>query len=421
MDPKPCTAAVVGLGYVGLPLAVHLAKNGCPVLGLDIDGSKVEQLSKGKSYIPDVSDPELTELLRNGLFAPRTPDDAIRQATHIIVTVPTPLKDGKTPNLDYLRSASSLVAEHLQRGQTVIVESTTFPGTLEEVILPILSATGLKAGVDYYLGYSPERIDPGNRDYPLWRIPKVVSGYTAACLEQVSRFYGQFFERIVPVSNPKVAELCKLFENIQRLVNISLVNEMDILCRQMGIDFHETLRAAATKPYGYTPYWPGPGIGGHCIPVDPLYFQWRAGQAGLCSQLIQAAYEINQRMPREVVRRIEDALDSKRPHAPAEILLIGLAYKKDVNDLRESAAIQVFKLLLARGHTVLYHDPHVPRIQLLGQHHHSQPLTPELLHRADAVAVLTDHSTVDWELVGQYAAVIIDTRGVFSESRVNTA
>lgn len=411
MDMATGTAAVIGLGYVGLPLAMHMVEKGIPVMGFDRDERKVRKLANGRSYIPDVSDHEVKAAVDSGMFRPQLPSEKLADADWIAVCVPTPLGANGKPDLSAMKGAASFVAKHLRRGQTVVFESSTFPGTLEEVILPILKESGLAAGTDYYLGYSPERIDPGNELYPVEKIPKVVSGLTEACLAKVNDWYGRLFEKTVPVSAPKVAEACKLIENIQRLVNISLVNELDLICEKMGIDVWEALEAASTKPFGFTPYWPGPGIGGHCIPVDPLYFQWKAKRSGTASRLIDAAHRVNEAMPRAVAERVMK-IARKRKGEGGKVLVIGLAYKKDVNDVRESPALDICALLAGAGFELKYHDPHVPDVRIAGKKYVSYSLTPALLQEADAVVILTDHSAVDWELVRTHARRILDTRGV---------
>lgn len=412
---KPIDTVVLGLGYVGLPLALHLAKRGRVVRGMDIDINKVISLKYGHSYVDDVSDAHVREALESRFFSVSLPNQDLEQAAYIIVCVPTPFDQQRgVPDLSALLSATSFIATHLQKGQTIIYESSTYPGTTEEVILPILEQSGWMAGRDFYLGYSPERIDPGNKQYHLSNIPKVVSGVTNNCLEKVVALYQLCFDQVVPVSSPRVAELCKLFENIQRLVNISLVNEMDVICHRMGISFRESLQAAATKPFGFTPYYPGPGIGGHCIPVDPQYFQWKAAQQGLRSKIIDEALRVNQHMPGEVVGLIESKLNLQciRRKMKPRILLIGLTYKKDVRDLRESPALEIFGQLLKKGYHVEYHDPLVPKIKLNQEWRHSVSLTGEKIQEAHVVAILTDHSTIDWDLVKKEANQIVDTRGV---------
>lgn len=403
--------AVIGLGYVGLPLAIHFANSDFSVIGIDLNHNKIESLSNGISYIPDVDDTTLQAVMDKALFSASTPDKAIeklRQSSYIIVTVPTPLTENGDPDLGAVISASKFIQKELQQGQTVIFESSTYPGTLEDVVLPILQKTGKTVGQDFYLGYSPERIDPQNHRFTLRTIPKVISGQTDVCRNKVYELYQHAFDQLVPVSFPKVAEMCKLFENIQRMVNISLVNEVFSLCRKMNIDFYEVLQAASTKPFGYTPYWPGPGIGGHCIPVDPIYFQWKVGQLGMKSRLIEAAIEINDKMPAEIVQQVKEAV----PAQDSKVLLIGVAYKKDVNDLRVSPALEIFHLLLQQGYQVGYYDPYFPSITIKGKEYASVEFSKTQIKEADVAVILTDHSNIDWNLVQDESKAIIDTRGV---------
>ncbi|MGO0059402.1 nucleotide sugar dehydrogenase [Brevibacillus fluminis] len=409
------TVAIIGLGYVGLPLALLMGSKGCDVLGIDKDQKKIDLLAKKTSYIPDVSSAELAALMEQQLFSASLPTDAIKKADTIIVTVPTPVTEhDRKPDLSALISATEYICTHLRKGQTVIYESSTFPGTLEDVILPILLKAGLQLGVDFYLGYSPERIDPGNTQYRLEQIPKVVSGQTVHCLQKVASFYGRIFDTIVPVSSPKVAEMTKIFENVQRLVNISLVNEIHLICRHMNIDFREALAAAASKPFGFTMYTPGPGIGGHCIPVDPLYFQWKAKEFGLFSTLIEEADKINRSMPAEIVKQVKAVAEH------SSVLLIGLAYKRDVNDVRESPALEIYRLLLKEGIQVSYHDPYVASVAIEDQNHNSRPLTDDLIRKADVVIILTDHSVIDWQMVQKHAKYVIDTRGILNAKESDT-
>lgn len=403
--------AVIGLGFVGLPLAIHFAASGFSVIGIDKDVEKINHLTAGKSYIPDVTDQILQSVTQSGLFTAFTLEDAVkhfRQASHCIVAVPTPLSESQEPDLGALLAATNYIQREVVTGQTIIFESSTYPGTLEDVVLPILQNTGMEVGSDYYLGYSPERIDPGNRNYPLRSIPKVVSGQTDRCRRKVIDLYEQVFEKVIPVSSPKVAEMCKLFENTQRLVNISLVNEIFSLSRRLDVDFYEVLQAAGTKPFGYTPYWPGPGIGGHCIPVDPVYFQWKFKQHGMNSRLIQAAQEINEEMPLEIVQRITEIVKSKS----AKILLIGMTYKKDVNDLRESPALKIFTILMQKGYEVSYYDPYFQSISINQIDYQAVKLSKEQIKQSDAIVILTDHSNIDWNLIRYNANEIIDTRGI---------
>ncbi|MED1086962.1 nucleotide sugar dehydrogenase [Bacillus mycoides] len=409
---RNCIVTVIGLGYVGLPLAVHFAKQGYKVIGLDQDEEKIKMIFKGESYIPDVSSEVLQQLLQDNKLIVHTPTNGVKEfkkSDYVIVTVPTPINQKKEPDLSALISASNYIQQNLQTGQTFIFESSTYPGTLEEIVIPIISKFGKKAGVDYYIGYSPERIDPSNNRYTLQSIPKVVSGQTEKCKQKALALYATVFDKVVPVSSPKVAEMCKLFENIQRLVNISLVNELNALCKRINIDFREAIEAAATKPFGFMPYWPGPGIGGHCIPVDPLYFQWKVNEYGLTSELIEVAHQINARMPQEVVNQVKEVVQS-----PASILVIGIAYKKDVNDMRESPAIPIIQLLVDAGYVVQYYDPFIPSAKIGDTVYESIVLEESILKQVGCTLILTDHSNIDWQFIKQ-ANHIVDTRGVIKK------
>ncbi|HDR8185297.1 TPA: nucleotide sugar dehydrogenase [Bacillus thuringiensis] len=409
------TVAIIGLGYVGLPLAVHFAEKGHTVLGLDKDTRKIESIIKGESYIPDVSSKLLQSLLTKKKIIVNTPDQGIadfQNSDYVIVTVPTPINEQREPDLSALISASHYIQQHLQKGQTFIFESSTYPGTLEEVIIPIISQAGQKVGEDFYIGYSPERIDPANSHYSVQTIPKVISGQTEKCKQKVQELYSTTFDVVVPVSSPKVAEMCKLFENIQRLVNISLVNELNTLCESLGIDFYEALEAASTKPFGFTPYWPGPGIGGHCIPVDPLYFQWRIKKNGAISQLIEAAHVINEEMPEKIVRKVKGMVQS-----PASVLIVGIAYKKDVNDLRESPALPIIELLIEEGYEIEYHDPYISSAKFGDKVYQSVSLDEQVMKQAGCILILTDHSNIDWKLFKGMKRVI-DTRGIVKKVSV---
>ncbi|EJQ59640.1 nucleotide sugar dehydrogenase [Bacillus mycoides] len=406
---------IIGLGYVGLPLAVLFAERGHAVLGLDKDTRKIESIIKGESYIPDVSSNVLQNLLNERKLIVNTPDKGVAEfqnSEYVIVTVPTPINENKEPDLSALVSASHYIQQHLQEGQTFIFESSTYPGTLEEVIIPIISQTGKKVGEDYYIGYSPERIDPANSQYSVETIPKVISGQTEQCKQKVQDLYSTIFDVVVPVRSPKVAEMCKLFENIQRLVNISLVNELNILCESLNINFYEVLEAASTKPFGFTPYWPGPGIGGHCIPVDPLYFQWRIRKAGVISQLIEAAHVINEEMPAKIIGKVKGVVQS-----PATVLIVGIAYKKDVNDLRESPALPIIQLLIKEGYKIEYHDPYISTAKIEDTLYQSVPLDEQRIKQADCILIVTDHSSIDWNLFKGIER-LIDTRGIVKKVSV---
>ncbi|WP_126426059.1 nucleotide sugar dehydrogenase [Brevibacillus marinus] len=407
---------IVGLGYVGLPLAMLFVAKGVQVRGIDIDRKKIESLRQGTSYLTDITDEEVRQLVSSGRFEPTSQYDAVSDVDAVIFCVPTPLRDHAYPDLSYIQSAASAIVPYMKPGQLIILESSTFPGTTEEVLRPILENGGKQAGVDFYLGYSPERIDPGNKEVRLETIPKVVSGVTEACLRQLARLYGRVFTNLVPVSSPRAAEMTKLLENCQRFVNISFINEIAMICEKMGIDVWEVIEAAKTKPYGFTPYYPGPGIGGHCIPVDPLYLQWKAKQYQLETKFIELAKVINDQMQDYIVERISKHLPAGKTLANSRLLLIGITYKRDVNDVRESTPLGIFAKLLARGVDVSYYDPLVPHIAHDGNMYYSVDLTPETLEQADCVVLLTDHSQLPHDLLVAHAPLLFDTRGAIRES-----
>lgn len=405
--------AVVGLGYVGLPLAMLFVRKGFQVYGLDVDGDKINKLHQGQSYLSDVGHEEIEELVTSGRFVATTDFKRVEEVEACIICVPTPLRDDARPDLSYLQQAAHDLAVHMRPGQLFILESTTYPGTTEEVLLPLLARKKYKVGSDFYLGYSPERIDPGNKSIPLDEIPKVVSGVTERCREKIIDLYGKVFRRLVPVSSPKVAEMTKILENCQRFVNLSFINEMAMLCHKMKINIWDVIEAAKTKPYGFTPYYPGPGVGGHCIPVDPLYLAWKAEQFQFETQFIALAKKINDAMPDYVIQRLAQRL--AKPLAEARILVIGLTYKKDVNDLRESRAFVIFERLAETVGHLAYHDPLVAEVEARGKVYRSVPLDEGELSRFDGVLILTDHSPIDYQLLKEKAPFILDTRGVFKE------
>lgn len=405
--------AVIGLGYVGLPLAMLCVQNGFDVVGIDLDPAKLASLKAGKSYLTDVTDHTIQTLMRSGRFTCTPQFNEVQNVDVCVLCVPTPLRDHTFPDLSFLQSAAKSVLPYLKQGHLIVLESSTFPGTTEEVLLPLFEQKHLKAGVDFYLGYSPERIDPGNRAYRLEEIPKVISGVTKMCREKMKQFYGQLFQETVLVSNPRVAEMTKLLENSQRLINISLMNEMAIICHELQIDLWEVIDAAKTKPFGFSAYYPGPGIGGHCIPVDPLYLEWKAEKYGLDSQFIKLAKRINDNMPSYIVERIETLVNQDRK---SDLLLVGITYKKDVNDIRESTPMMVLEQLLRRTYKVRYHDPYVPDIQVLGQRLTSVELRPDTIQQADCVVILTDHTDLPYDLLLRHAACIFDTRNHFKQN-----
>ncbi|WP_255679504.1 nucleotide sugar dehydrogenase [Brevibacillus humidisoli] len=407
---------IVGLGYVGLPLAMLFVSKGVYIRGIDIDKQKIESIRKGMSYLTDITDEEVRQLVASGRFEPTWEYAAVRDVDAVILCVPTPLRDHAYPDLSYIQSAASSIASYMKPGQLIVLESSTFPGTTEEVLQPILEKHGKQAGIDFYLGYSPERIDPGNKDVRLESIPKVVSGITEACLQKLTFLYGQVFDRLVPVTSPRAAEMTKLLENCQRFVNISFVNEIAMVCEAMGIDIWEVIEAAKTKPYGFTPYYPGPGVGGHCIPVDPLYLEWKAKQYQLETKFIHLAKLINDQMQDYVVERISKHLPATKTLANTRLLLIGITYKRDVNDVRESTPLAIFEKLLAMGVDVSFYDPLVSQFELNGQTYASVDLTADTLKNSDYVVLLTDHTQLPYDLIVTHSPLLFDTRGAIKQS-----
>ncbi|HZT12162.1 MAG TPA: nucleotide sugar dehydrogenase [Candidatus Baltobacteraceae bacterium] len=402
---------VAGVGYVGLPLAVEKAKVGFDVIGYDRNSVRVDQVNQGLNYIRDVDDAELTRLVESGKLQATTDFSTLSRCDAIVICVPTPLTANLDPDISYIKAVGEQIAAQLRPGQLICLESTTYPGTTEEVLLPLLQRSGLKVGEDFFLCFSPERVDPGNARYTTKNTNKVVGGVTAACRDVGSCFYQQTILEVLEVSSPKVAEMCKVFENTFRSVNIALVNEMALLCDRLGISIWEVLDAAATKPFGIMRFDPGPGVGGHCIPLDPFYLSWKAREYDFHTRFIELAGEINIGMPYFVREKVARALNARgRSINGANILVLGVAYKKDIEDWRESPAVKVMELLLKDGAKIDYHDPYVPKFVERDVQWHSIPLSRECLERADLVAILTDHSNVDYEKVVQYAKVVIDTR-----------
>ncbi|HXB64378.1 MAG TPA: nucleotide sugar dehydrogenase [Solirubrobacteraceae bacterium] len=411
------TVGIIGLGYVGLPLAVAFAREGCEVVAVDVDARKVQAIEAGESYIEDVPSAELKELL--GRIHPSTRYARLAKADAVLVCVPTPLTRNREPDLGPLLEATSGLAEVLQAGQLVVVESTTYPGTTRERMLPILETSGLTAGEDFHLAFSPERVDPGRKDFTLRNTPKVVGGLTPACGERASELYGMVCEKLVPVSCPEAAELTKLLENIFRSVNIALVNELAMLTDRMGIDVWEVVDAAATKPYGFMRFEPGPGMGGHCLPVDPFYLSWRAREFDMVTEFIELAGKVNQQMPYHCVSKVERALnDEGLAVRGARIAVLGVSYKPGVGDVRESPALKIIALLRGLGAELAYHDPHVPALPNLGMR--SVPLE-EALQEADLALIVTAHPTVDHALAMERARVVVDLRGVTRGAPVKNA
>jgi len=402
---------VIGLGYVGLPFAVEKAKVGFKVIGIENNPIRAEKINRGENYIQDVRDEELRELVSKGLLLAETGFDRVPEMDVIVICVPTPLTKNLTPDLQYVEKVTREIAARLRPGQLVSLESTTYPGTTEEVMLPILEASGLKVESDFFLVHSPERVDPGNKRYTTHNICKVVGGVGPNSLELGLTFYSQTVEKVIAVSSAKVAELVKVFENTFRAVNIALVNELALLCDRMGISVWEVLEAAFTKPFGIMPFWPGPGVGGHCIPVDPHYLEWKAKELNFSTHFISLAGEINRKMP-EFVREKAHRILNQLGIAPsrAKILVLGVAYKGDLNDYRESPAIEVIRLLSADGATVIYHDPYVPSFRDGHLTMESHPLTSEVLLSQDLVIITADHAAIDYSFVVSHARHVFDTR-----------
>ena len=402
---------VIGLGYVGLPLVVEMAEVGFQVTGLDVDQAKVDAINAGDSYIPDVATDALGEMVRAGRLQATQSLDTIEQLDTISICVPTPLRKSRDPDLSYILAAVEAVGTYLRPGQLIVLESTTYPGTTREVVLPVLERSGLRVGEDFFLAFSPERVDPGNATYTTKSIPKVIGGITPECTELAVLLYQQFIEHIVPVSSPSTAEMVKLLENTFRSVNIALANEMAMLCQTFGINVWEVIEAAKTKPFGFLPFYPGPGLGGHCIPVDPHYLTWKAKMTGAEPRLIELASQINSQMPAFTVSRIADALnEQKKSLNGAKILALGVAYKRDVNDIRESPALEVLLKLIDKGALVSYADPYVPSIDLGGKTFSSMPVRKEVLEAADCVVMLTDHSTFDYSMIAVNSPLVVDCR-----------
>jgi UDP-N-acetyl-D-glucosamine dehydrogenase len=404
--------AVVGLGYVGLPLAVAIAQRGFTVLGIEADPARTAAINRGASYIDDVPSDEVCSLVNDRRLSATMEYGALREADVIIVCVPTPLTKSKEPDLSYLIAAAKGCAAALRPEHVIILESTTYPGTTVDIVRPILEERGLRAGSDFYLAFSPERIDPGNRRYAIVDIPKVVGGLTPACSRLVRAFYEQVFRKVVPVSSPAVAEMVKCYENVFRNVNIALVNELTLLCDHMGINMWEVIDAAATKPYGFMPFYPGPGVGGHCIPVDPYYLLAKAREYDFHARFIELSTTVNDSMPYHVVFRATQALGARgKTVRGARILILGVAYKRDVSDARMSPSLKIMELLHKHGAHVSYHDPYVPHVHFANPGTvTSVPLTDELLSSVDCVIIATDHEAVDYRRVQDNVPLIVDTR-----------
>ncbi len=416
---RTAVIGIFGMGYVGLPLALRYSEMGFPVIGFDVDDSKIARLQSGGSYIEHIGAARVAAAVANGLEA-TTDMSRAAEADALMLCVPTPLNRYREPDLRFVLGTVESVASHLRSGQVVSLESTTYPGTTEEELVPRIENQGLTVGRDIFVVYSPEREDPGNADYPTERIPKVVGGITPACTEAGLALYGAAVDHVVPVSSTRTAEMTKLLENIQRAVNIGLVNELKLVCDRMGIDIFEVVKAAATKPFGFTPYYPGPGIGGHCIPIDPFYLTWKAREYGVHTRFIELAGEINARMPNFVVDKVADSLNRRGlPLKESRLLILGIAYKPNVDDMRESPSIALMERLREKGAILAYSDPHVPAFPKMREHSfdlQSTVLDAATLEVFDAVILATDHTSFDYDLIRDHARLIIDTRGRFQES-----
>ncbi len=422
LKTKSAQIGIIGLGYVGLPLAVALAAEDFPITGVDLSKQKVEQVNSGDSYISDVASARLADAVENKRLSATTDLGRLADLDVVVICVPTPISRSKTPDLSYVVRAAEDVARHIHNGQLIVLESTTYPGTTEEVVLPLLERSGLKVGQDFYLAFSPERVDPGNKNFSLRNTPKVIGGVTPQCTAVASLLYGFVADEIIEVSSPQVAETTKLFENVFRNVNIALVNELTILCRKMGISAYEVVEAASTKPFGFMRFNPGPGVGGHCIPVDPYYLAAKAKEFDFHSKFIESAGEVNENMPYFVADLVAEALNQHgKATKGSKVLILGVAYKKDINDVRETPAVRVIKSLKEKGATVIYNDPYVETINVNETLMVSKPLSGKLLNSADCTVILTNHSSYDYREIVRESRLVVDTRAATKDIKNNRA
>ncbi len=424
IETKEARVGVIGLGYVGLPLVKTFLQKGFRVTGFDIDQKKVDMLNRGRSYIRHISAAELKDFLGRKKFKASADFRGMRDVDAILICVPTPLDGHGSPDLSYVLNSTITVAENLRKGQLVILESTTYPGTTDDEMLPILEAGGLRGGRDFFLAFSPEREDPGNKNFSTATTPKVVGGLTPDCLRVAKALYDQIIVRTVPVSSTKAAESTKLLENIFRSVNIALVNELKMIFDRMGIDVWEVIRAASSKPFGFMPFYPGPGLGGHCIPIDPFYLTWKAKEVDYQTKFIELAGEINTFMPYYVREKTVAALNERgKSIKGAKVLVLGLAYKKDIDDSRESPSLKIISLFQKKGAKVSYNDPYIPKLaghrEYPGMELTSVPLTPALLRKSDAVVISTDHTSYDYSWIVKHAPLVVDTRNAIKRRRKN--
>ena len=418
IEERSARVHVIGLGYVGLSLAVELARAGFTVRGIDVDLERVARLNRGQSYLVDVATDTLAPLVSSGRLTATTAFDEAGQADALIICVPTPLRKSKEPDISFIVASLESLVPHLHQGQLLVLESTTFPGTTEEVVQPRLEGAGLVVGVDAFLAFSPERVDPGNRKFTTANIPKVVGGVTPSCTELAACLYRHVTTSVFEASSPRVAETAKLLENTFRSVNIALANELAFACRKIGVDPWEVIEAAATKPFGFMPFYPGPGIGGHCIPVDPLYLSWKVRLTGYEAQFIALADQINRAMPEHVVHLVASALNDRgRPVRGSSILVLGVTYKADVNDIRESPALEIIEHLMKQGAHVSYADPFTPQLAVEGHKLTAVEATPDTLAAADCVLILTSHSSFDYATIAERAPLVVDTRNAMKAFR----
>ena len=414
---KKARVGVLGLGYVGLPLAVEFAHAGFEVVGFDVQQAKVDQFNSGQSYVKDVKDEVFRPLIESGKLRATTDFSVIRDLDTVDICVPTPLRKTKDPDMSFVVSATDEIAKYIHPGLLVMLESTTYPGTTDELLLPKLESSGLKVGEDFFLCFSPERVDPGNPKYQTSNIPKVVGGITSQCTDIGALFYKQALETVVPVSSTRVAEMVKLLENTFRMINIGLVNELALMCDRMNIDVWEVIDAAATKPFGFMPFYPGPGLGGHCIPIDPFYLSWKSKEAGIEARFIELAGYINGRMPEFVIEKVQNALnDASKPVRGSHVHILGTAYKRDIDDVRESPALDIVMLLQRRGARVTFSDPFVSKIHINGDVLEAQEMLPAV-ESADCVVIVTDHTGVDYKAVVDRSKLIVDTRNALKKFR----
>ncbi|HUF03512.1 MAG TPA: nucleotide sugar dehydrogenase [Aridibacter sp.] len=427
IEDKTARLGVIGLGYVGLPLVVEFASEGFEGIGFEVDQKKADTINRGESYIVDVPSEAVAECVDTGKLSATTDFSRIEDCDAVVICVPTPLRKTKDPDMSYIIAAGKEICKYMRKGQLVVLESTTYPGTTDEVLQPMFEKEGFRLDEDFLLAFSPERVDPGNPHYQTHNIPKVVGGVSEDSTEIASLLYSKIVDTVHPVSSARVAEACKLWENTFRAINIGMANEMARLCKTLGIDTWEVVRAAATKPFGFMAFYPGPGLGGHCIPLDPHYLSWKARQHGFDSRFISLAEEVNSNMPEYVIELASEALnDDRKPVNGSKVLVLGVAYKKNIDDMRESPALSVIDLLRAKGADVVYHDPYVPEVTFDhaytigdGEPLSNQELTDDLISSSDCVIICTDHSNVDYKRVTELSSLIIDTRNALDEDTRN--